>query len=175
MDIGGQVIIGATTSAGSLSGPLRSRFVSFVLQPYTIDELNIMVQQAANSFYYKCPKFVSVEIAKRGKSTARIAVFLFKRIYDRISLNDFKVTEKQLADWFSEIRIDEDGLDNGDRAYLASLSDKPVGIKTLSALTGFDCITIEETIEPYLMTRGYVVRTARGRIKGDKVPLKIWN
>jgi Holliday junction DNA helicase RuvB len=174
MDRGTQTILGATTTAGSLSGPLRSRFVSLVLQPYTVDELQVMVKSAAKNLKYDCPDYVSYAVARRGKTVARIGLFLFKRVYDRLILNDGKVTPELLEQWFAEMKIDPDGLDNADRAYLSCLSDKPVGVQNLSAMTGLDRITLEETIEPYLLTHGFIKRTPRGRILGDRKPIGIW-
>lgn len=173
MDRSGQTILGATTSAGSLSGPLRSRFISLVLQPYTEEELSIIVKNAAKNLKYDCPDYVAIEVARRGKAVARTTLFLFKRIYDRAILKG-EISPKILGKWFKEMKIDHDGLDNADRAYLSCLSDKPVGLQNLSAMTGMDRITIEETVEPYLLTKGFVKRTARGRILGDRTPLNIW-
>lgn len=173
MDKGGQTILGATTTAGHLSGPLRSRFVSLVLQPYTEEELEIIVAGAARNLKYDCPDYVAKEVAMRGKTIARVALFLFKRIYDRITLSD-EVTPELLAKWFEEMEIDVDGLDNADRAYINCLSDKPIGLQNLSAMTGFDRITLEETVEPFLLTKGFVKRTPRGRTLGDKKALGIW-
>ncbi len=176
MDKGTQTVIGATTTAGSLSGPLRSRFVSLVLQPYSITELQQIINGAANNLKYECPEYVSYEIAKRGKTVARIALFLFKRVYDRIVLNNYDVSLGVLNKWFKEMQIDENGLDNADRAYLNCLSkDRPVGIQNLSAMVGLDKTTLLETVEPYLLTHGFIQRTARGRILGDKQVLQIWN
>lgn len=174
MDSGSQTILGATTTAGSLSGPLRSRFVSLVLQPYVVDELKIMVTGAAKNLNYKCPDYVAEAVAKRGKTVARIALFLFKRVYDRIVINS-NVTPELLDEWFAEMKIDIDGLDNADRAYIGCLAEKPIGLQNLSAITGFDRITIEESIEPYLLTQGFVKRTPRGRILGDRKALGVWN
>ena len=173
MDRGSQTILGATTTAGSLSGPLRSRFVSLVLQPYTVEEMQIMVKGAAKNLKYDCPDYVSYEVAKRGKTVARIALFLFKRVYDRVILEG-KVTPELLDKWFEDMKIDPDGLDNADRAYISCLSDKPIGLQNLAAMTGLDRITLEETIEPYLLTHGFVKRTPRGRILGDRKPAKVW-
>lgn len=174
MDRGNQTILGATTTAGSLSGPLRSRFVSLVLQPYNEQELERMILGAARNLKYDCPDYVAREVAKRGKTVARIALFLFKRIYDRIILNGNTINQEILKVWFKEMSIDVDGLDNADRAYINCLSDKPIGLQNLSAITGFDRITIEETIEPYLLTKGFVKRTPRGRVVGDRKVLGIW-
>ena len=174
MDKGTQTVLAATTTAGSLSGPLRSRFVSLVLQPYSVGELQKMVTGAARNLKYDCPDYVSYEVARRGKTVARIALFLFKRIYDRIILNDKQVTPELLKQWFDDMEIDPDGLDNADRAYLKCLSDKPIGLQNLSAMTGLDRATLEETVEPYLLTHGFVQRTSRGRILGDRQPVEIW-
>lgn len=174
MDEGKQTILGATTTAGSLSGPLRSRFISLVLQPYTVPDLKKIVLGASNNLDYKCPEFVAEEVARRGKTVARITLFLFKRIYDRIVLNDFKVSPELLAEWFEEMNIDSDGLDNADRAYISCLSSRPVGLQYLCAVTGMDKVTIEDTVEPYLMHKGYVQRTPRGRVLGDNMPMGIW-
>ena len=175
MDKGEQTILGATTTAGSLSGPLRSRFVSLVLEPYSVDELQRMVVGAANNLGYNCPDYVSHEVARRGKTVARIALFLFKRVYDRIILNDKIVTPELLQGWFESMKIDADGLDNADRAYIGCLSDRPIGIQNLTAMTGMDKLTIEESVEPYLLTHGFVKRTPRGRILGDRQIVGVWN
>ncbi len=175
MDKGSQTILGATTTAGSLSGPLRSRFVSLVLQPYSVEELQKMVSGAAKNLKYDCPDYVSYEVAKRGKTVARIALFLFKRVYDRIILNEGKVTQELLDSWFMDMKLDPDGLDNADRAYLSCLSDRPTGLQNISAMTGLDKVTLEETIEPYLLTHGFIKRTPRGRILGDRRPKGIWD
>ncbi len=174
MDRGEQTILGATTTAGSLSGPLRSRFVSLVLEPYSVEELQKMVVGAATNLKYKCPDYVSHEVARRGKTVARIALFLFKRIYDRLILSDTDVTPELLQGWFEGMKIDADGLDNADRAYIGCLSDIPIGIQNLSAMTGLDKITIEESVEPYLLTHGFVKRTSRGRIAGDREVIGVW-
>jgi len=174
MDKTKQTILGATTTAGRLSGPLRSRFVSLVLQPYTDEEMKRIILGAAKNLKYECPSYLAESVAKRGKATARVGLFLFKRIYDRLALNNYKVTPKLLTEWFKEMNVDDDGLDNADRAYINGLSDKPVGLQNLSAVTGFDRITIEEAIEPYLLVKGFVKRTPRGRILGDRKVLPIW-
>lgn len=174
MDKGEQTILGATTTAGSLSGPLRSRFVSLVLEPYSIEELQKMVVGAATNLKYNCPDYVSHEVARRGKTVARIALFLFKRVYDRLILSEDDVTPELLQQWFDGMKIDADGLDNADRAYIGCLSEIPIGIQNLSAMTGLDKITIEESVEPYLLTHGFVKRTSRGRIAGDRQVIGVW-
>lgn len=174
MDRGNQTILGATTTAGSLSGPLRSRFVSLVLQPYTTLDLVTIITNAAKNLDYDCPSYLAEDVANRGKAVARISLFLFKRIYDRITLNNYNVNKQLLDSWFKEMDIDPYGLDNADRAYLNCLSDKPVGLQYLSAVTGMDKETVIEAIEPYLLVKGFIKRTPRGRILGDNKPIGIW-
>ena len=72
------------------------------------------------------------------------------------------------------MKIDADGLDNADRAYISCLSERPTGIQNLAAMTGLDKITIEESVEPYLLTHGFVKRTPRGRIAGDREVIGVW-
>ncbi len=174
MDKGEQTILGCTTTAGSLSGPLRSRFVSLVLQPYSVPELQKMIEGAAKNLEYTCSDFTSYEVARRSKTVARTALLLFKRIYDRAILNRKAINKDMLVKWFDDMRIDPDGLDNADRAYISCLSDRPIGLQNLTAMTGMDRVTIEESIEPFLLTHGFVKRTPRGRVKGDKVPVGVW-
>ena len=174
MDSGDQTILGATTTAGRLSGPLRSRFVSLILQPYEVPDLELMVKSASSNLKYDCPDYVANSVAVRGKTVARNALFLFKRVYDRIILNN-GVTPELLENWFEAMKIDADGLDNADRAYVNCLDKtRPIGLQNLSAMTGLDKITLEETIEPYLLTKGFLKRTARGRLLGDKEVINVW-
>ena len=173
MDSSSQIIIGATTTAGKLSGPLRSRFLSLVLEPYRVEELATIVKGASKSLKYDCPDFLATEVAQRSKTVARVALGLFKRVYDRSAIMG-KPNEKNLKEWFASMGIDTDGLDNSDRAYLNCLSEKPVGIQYITAMTGLDRLTLEETIEPYLLHRGYVIRTPRGRMKGKKEAVNVW-
>lgn len=174
MDAGKQTILAATTTAGSLSGPLRSRFISLVLEPYTIEELKVMIYNTSNNLNFECPEYLAQAVAQRGKFVARIALFLFKRVYDRVVLTKEKITPETIDCWFASMGIDYNGLDNADRAYLSCLSDKPMGIQNLSALTGLDAVTLQETIEPYLLSKGYVKRTPRGRVKGEASGVKVW-
>jgi Holliday junction DNA helicase RuvB len=134
-----------------------------------------MVKGASKNINFNCPDYVAHEIAKRGKSVARVALFLLKRVYDRVVLNNNTVNRKLLDKWFTDMDIDGDGLDNADRAYINSLTDKPVGIQYLTAITGLDKITLEESIEPFLLTHGYVKRTPRGRVLGDRKIIGVWS
>ena len=173
MDSGYHTVIGATTTAGSISSPLRSRFVSLVLEPYSADELKQIVKMVSKNIKYDCPDFLLEEIANRGKTVARTSILLFKRIYDRISIHEGKITKSVVASWFDDMKLDMNGLDNADRAYLSCLSNVPMGLQNISATTGIDKETITDMIEPFLLSQGYITRTARGRILSDK-KISIW-
>jgi Holliday junction DNA helicase RuvB len=157
MDAGRVTVIGATTSSGTLSGALRSRFINFVLEPYGIPDLVSIIKNASSNINFKCPEDIAVEIASRSKLNARISLQLFKRVYDRL------ITGYSIS-WKEDFNIDNDGLDSTDHRYLSYLSDKPVGLQTICSLMGLDRVTVEETIEPYLLLKGYMIRTPRGRI-----------
>jgi Holliday junction DNA helicase RuvB len=174
MDNGNQTIFGTTTTAGTLSAPLRSRFVSLVLEPYSTADLEHIVRGVATNLKYDCPDFITHAVAQRGKAVARTAIILFKRIYDRVTITNGHITPLLLSNWFDEMQIDGDGLDNSDRAYLAALSSKPVGMQYLQSMTGMDRVTLEESVEPFLLTHGFVKRTPRGRVLGDKVVSTVW-
>lgn len=161
MDRGSQIIIGCTTMAGKLSAPFLSRFTSLVLEPYSITELTSILLTLATKIKINLPENVAIEVAKRSKQTARIALFLFRRIYDRYVITNGWDIKK----WFSELGIDDIGLDVVDRHYLGVLSkDKPLGLQYISAATGIDSITILEIIEPFLIRQGFVIRTEHGRL-----------
>ena len=170
MDRGEQTILGATTNSGNLSGPLRSRFVMFTLKPYKVEELKLIVQNVSNNLNYKCPEYVATAVAQRGKFVARTAILLFKTVYDRIVLNG-KVDNNLIDTWFKDMDIDFNGLDRADKMYLKCLSDRPIGLQNISAVTGLDVMTLQEVVEPYLLVRGFVRRTPKGRILGDYKPI----
>ena len=162
-------LIGATTKAGEISGPLRDRF-GFVhrLEFYTKNELAKVVERTAKILDFEITKEGALEIAKRSRGTPRIANRLLKRVSDFaiVKFNgkaDLDVTKKSLE----MIKIDECGLDCTDRAILKLLIEKydggPVGLDTIAAALGDDVKTIEDVCEPYLLQAGLLIRTPRGR------------
>lgn len=172
MDRGEQTILGATTNSGNLSGPLRSRFVTFTLKPYSVNELKQIVCNVSNNLNYKCPEYMAIAVAQRSKSVARTAILLFKRIYDRVILNKGETTNKQVDNWFNDMKIDANGLDDADRMYLNCLNDtRPVGLQNIAAMSGIDTVTITDVIEPFLLTSKFIRRSPRGRLLGDCKPI----
>ena len=163
-------LIGATTRAGLLTGPLRDRFgVLCRLEMYSDDELKEIITRSAKILNISIDEDASMEIAKRSRGTPRIANRLLKRVRDFAEVDDkakidIEITNKAL----SSLEIDKSGLDNIDRKLLETIINKfdggPVGLDTLSAICGEDSTTVEDVYEPYLLQRGYIARTSRGRI-----------
>jgi Holliday junction DNA helicase RuvB len=162
-------LIGATTKAGSLSGPLRDRFgIIHRLEFYTTEELTQVVKRTSTILGIKITDEGAVAIAKRSRGTPRIANRLVKRVSDyALVKHDGKITEKIAETALECLKIDIFGLDNTDRCLLKLIAEKfdggPVGVETISAALGEDVRTIEDVCEPYLLQAGFLQRTPRGR------------
>jgi len=162
-------LIGATTKAGALSGPLRDRFgIVHRLEFYTQEELSQVVKRTAEILKIKITDDGAAAVAKRSRGTPRIANRLVKRVADfAIVLSDGVVDEKIANEALDNLNIDKYGLDTTDKALLTLIAEKyqggPVGLNTLSAALGEDAKTIEEVYEPYLLQEGLIQRTTRGR------------
>lgn len=162
-------LIGATTKAGSLSGPLRDRFgIIHRLEFYTPEELSTIVKRTAKILNFDIDEKGSLAIAKRSRCTPRIANRLVKRCADwAIVKSNGKITESVALDAMNALEIDDLGLDITDRTLLRlmieSFDGRPVGIETLAVALGEDIRTIEDVYEPYLIQKGLIARTPRGR------------
>ena len=163
-------LVGATTSGGSLSQPFYDRFaIKEHLSFYTPDELAKLAGLNAKKLGLMIDDEALLEIAKRSKGTPRIlnARLQWYKNYTAFHKN-------QLIDIntiFSSQGIDDRGLDIYDRLYLEILlknKGNPLGLKSISSLTGIAMETIENSIEPYLIRQGFVIRTQKGRIIGNK-------
>ena len=164
-------LIGATTRAGMLTGPLRDRFgVILRLEPYTNNDLVRIIGRSARLLKIKIDDDAATEIASRSRGTPRIANRLLKRVRDfaqvfNVDGNiDIDITKKALND----MEIDPLGLDYNDIKLLGALTEKfgggPTGLDTLAAAINEDAGTIEDVIEPYLIQLGFIARTPRGRV-----------
>lgn len=162
-------LIGATTKAGSLSGPLRDRFgIIHRLEFYTDDELTKVIKRTSSILDIEIEEEGAKAIARRSRGTPRIANRLVKRVRDfAIVKADGLITEKIANDALDVLQIDRYGLDYTDRALLSIIAEKysggPVGIETLATALGEDSKTIEDVYEPYLVQKGFIQRTPRGR------------
>lgn len=169
LDLPKFTVIGATTKAGALAAPLRDRFgLSHRLDFYSADEIRQIIDRAANLLGSKIDTKAAAMLAERARLTPRIANRLLKRVRDYADMNGDGIIDTQIAiQALQLLEIDELGLDPADRRLLNSMIDhyghKPIGLNTLSALTGDEISTIEDFIEPYLLQIGLIERTPRGR------------
>ena len=163
-------LIGATTKAGALSGPLRDRFgIIHRLEFYTEDELSQVVKRTAGILNVEIDNGGAHAIARRSRGTPRIANRLVKRVADFALVKaDGKITKDIANDALDTLKIDNCGLDTTDRSLLMLIIEKynggPVGIETLAAALGEDVRTLEDVCEPYLLQAGLLQRTPRGRM-----------
>lgn len=167
IDIPQFTLIGATTSGGSLSQPFYDRFtIKEHLQFYSVDDLAKLAGSNADLLELNIPQDHLYGIAKRSKGTPRI---LNARLEWYKNYTSFYPTETDIDAIFNTQGIDQYGLDENDRKYLNVLKKNignPLGIKSISGMTGIAIDTIENSIEPYMVREGFVVRTQKGRVIG---------
>ena len=169
IDLAHFTLIGATTRAGSLSAPLRDRFlITNHMQFYEPSELKLIITRAAHILGIDIDDTGAEEIARRSRGTPRIANRLLKRIRDFAQVLGSAITADIASEALAALHVDDIGLDDLDNEILKSIIYKfgggPVGIDTLSAAVSEERATIEDVCEPYLMQIGFISRTPRGRI-----------
>jgi Holliday junction DNA helicase RuvB len=169
LDLPPFTLIGATTRAGLLTTPLRDRFgIQHRLEHYGPDDLWTIVARSARLLRVEVEPAGGRAIAARSRGTPRVANRLLKRVRDFAEVrSDGVVTEAVAAAALDLLEVDEAGLDRLDREILRALCEKfgggPVGLGTLAVAVGEEPDTIEDVYEPYLLQRGLVERTPRGR------------
>ena len=166
-------LVGATTRAGDLTAPLRDRFgIIAKLKYYNDDELFEIVKRTSKVLKIDIDDDAAYELAKRSRGTPRIANRLFKRVSDFaiVEENDYidlEVTKNAL----DRLKVDKVGLDETDHQLLVAIIKKfnggPVGIESIASVIGEEVSTIEDVYEPYLLQKGFLKRTPRGRIVTD--------
>ena len=170
LDLPRFTLVGATTRAGLLSAPLRDRFgIIFRLEMYAPEELAQIVKRSAGILNVQAEADGILEIARRSRGTPRLANRMLRRVRDFAQIRGGGVITREVARQALDMQgVDDLGLDQTDRTMLATMMDKfaggPVGLETLSAMTGEDASTIEDVYEPYLMQLGFMMRTPRGRV-----------
>lgn len=163
-------LIGATTRAGRLTSPLRDRFgVISRLEFYTPEELLEIVVRAARILKVELAADGAEEIAKRSRGTPRVANRLLKRVRDFAQYWGTERIDYQVAaQALDKLEVDQIGLDSLDKKILMTIIQKfdggPVGIETLAASVGEEVETLEDVVEPFLLQRGFLQRTPRGRM-----------
>lgn len=170
LDLPHFTLIGATTRLGAIAAPLRDRFgVQCCLEFYKPEELQFIITRAAEILNVKIDKEGALEIARRSRGTPRIANRLLKRVRDFAQVLGVEVIDRQLADEaLAKLEVDRYGFDRNDRKILTTIvktfGGGPVGIETIAAAVSEESSTIEDVIEPYLMQKGMLNRTSRGRM-----------
>ncbi|NUQ01395.1 MAG: Holliday junction branch migration DNA helicase RuvB [Armatimonadetes bacterium] len=163
-------LIGATTRIGLLTSPLRDRFgVVQHIDLYEPDHLRRIVENSAVVLDVPITSEGATEIARRSRGTPRVANRLLRRVRDYAQVRGSGSIDRATADeTLTGMGIDPLGLDSLDRRYLESLIDKfdggPVGIETMAATLNEERDTLEDVVEPFLLSIGFVQRTSRGRL-----------
>ena len=170
LDLPRFTLVGATTRAGLITGPLRSRFeLSERLDYYPPEDLERIIARSASILEVSLDDDGAMEIARRSRGTPRIANRLLRRVRDFAQVRAEGFIDGAIARAALEVfRVDEKGLDKVDGAILEALISRfgggPVGLSTLAVAVGEEPDTIEDVYEPYLMQLGFIRRTPRGRV-----------
>lgn len=174
LDLPRFTLVGATTRAGLLTAPLRDRFgVIHHLEFYTEEELTTIICNSAKILDVEIDPQGALELAKRSRGTPRLANRLLKRVRDFAQVKyDGRITKETARFALDLLEVDTYGLDVTDRNLLTTMIEKfqggPVGLDTLAATIGEDSGTIEDVYEPYLLKKGFLIRTPRGRMATEK-------
>ena len=169
IDLNPFTLVAATTRAGMITSPLRDRFgIIGHLEFYSMDELASILKRTSGILNISSDDNGLYEIARRSRGTPRIANRLLRRVRDFADVLSNGVITPEISDMaLNRLDIDNSGLDRMDRKILetmiSSFSGGPVGIESLAASMGEDKDTIEDVYEPYLIQKGYIRRTPRGR------------
>ena len=163
-------LVGATTRAGMMTSPLRDRFgIVQRLEFYSVEDLTQIVTRSARLLEFEANSKGCEEIARRARGTPRIANRLLRRVRDFAEMKFDGVVTAEVADQALQmLQVDSKGLDHLDRRLMTTLIEQfeggPVGLDNLAAILSEEKGTLEDVIEPYLIQRGYLVRTPRGRM-----------
>jgi holliday junction DNA helicase RuvB len=174
LDLPKFTLIGATTRVGLLTSPLRDRFgVMCSMEFYNDDELREIVVRSAGILNCIINEDAALEVARRSRGTPRIANRLLKRVRDYSEVYGEGIITVERAQLALELlEVDAMGLDRTDNKILEAIIDNfkggPVGIETLAYFIGEELGTIEDVYEPYLLQKGFVIRTSRGRMATDR-------
>lgn len=163
-------LIGATTKVGSMSAPLRDRFLhTYKLGFYEVDELMTIVKRSAAILKIAIEEEAASLIARSSRATPRIANRLLRFVRDFSSVaKEHRITLGRTTTTLASLEVDSSGLDAVDRSILRAIIEKfgggPVGLSTIAAATAEEEETIEDVYEPFLLQRGFLKRTTQGRV-----------
>ena len=174
LDLPQFTLIGATTRIGMLTSPLRDRFgVLCSMEYYTVDQLKDILIRSAHVLGCNITEEGALEIARRSRGTPRVANRLLKRVRDYSEVKaDNIISRKEAKEALILLEVDNEGFDRVDNKILEAIIDNfkggPVGIETLSYFIGEELGTLEDVYEPYLLQKGFILRTPRGRMATEK-------
>lgn len=174
LDLSHFTLIGATTRIGLLTSPLRDRFgVQLSMEYYTYEELQEIITRSASILDFEITNEAALCIARRSRGTPRIANRLLKRVRDFSQVKgETVIDEKTALSALKSLDVDDEGFDRIDRKILEAIVHNfkggPVGAETLSYFIGEELDTIVDVYEPYLLQKGFIVRTPRGRTATDR-------
>jgi len=163
-------LAGATTRTGLLTSPLRDRFgVHFRMEYYRLEELEEVIRRCSRTLAIPVDEEGAREIARRSRGTPRVAIRLLRRVRDFAQVEGEGTINRKIADHaLLQMEVDREGLDVMDRKILRVILEKfhggPVGVETISASVSEERDTIEDVYEPFLIQRGFLKRTPRGRV-----------
>ena len=163
-------LVGATTRAGDLSAPLRDRFgIVSKLEYYNESELTAIIDRTSQVYHMDMDEQAKRELARRSRGTPRIANRLFRRVRDFAQYNgDDTITKSRTIEALQSLKVDELGLDDVDHKYILGIIQRfrggPVGLEAIAASIGEEPLTLEDVYEPYLLQKGLIKRTPRGRV-----------
>lgn len=166
-------LVGATTRAGDISAPLRDRFgIVAKLDYYKDEELRDIISRTSRVYGMEMEEEAKKELARRSRGTPRIANRLFRRVRDFAQFyGDDIITKDRTMQALDRLKVDNLGLDDVDHKYLLGIINRfqggPVGLEALAASIGEERMTLEDVYEPYLLQKGLIKRTSRGRIATD--------
>jgi holliday junction DNA helicase RuvB len=170
LDLRRFTLIGATTRAGLITAPLRSRFgMVHRLDFYAVEDLEFIIRRSSDILGAEITPDGCQEIAKRCRGTPRVANRLLKRIRDYAQVKgDGRITSEMARSALKLMDIDEQGFDDIDRKLLRAIIERfdggPVGVNTIAAVLSEEVDAIEDMYEPYLLQIGFLQRTPRGRV-----------
>ena len=162
-------LIGATTRAGLLTGPLRDRFgITFRMDFYPVEDLKKIIERSSKILKIKIDKEGVEEVAKRSRGTPRVANRLLKRVRDYAQVKGVDIATKDIVDHSLQLLdIDAKGLDLLDRKVMEVIINQynggPVGIDSIAVSVSEESDTIEDVCEPFLLQLGFLIRTPQGR------------
>lgn len=172
-------LIGATTKAGSMTAPLRDRFIHhFKLSFYELDEMQLIVERSAQLLKVMLNSEAAKRVASSSRATPRIANRLLRAVRDFAQVKgQGTATLEAVETTLNALDIDTDGLDAADRLILKTIVEDfgggPVGLSTIAAILADEEETIEDVYEPYLMQQGFIQRTPKGRTATKKAYEKL--